>query len=392
MDSEELPHFSLVSGGLLFQAFRRARLCGYAMEHLRRRIVIVSSIAWLPLLLLSAFGGNALGSTVRVPFLYDIEAQVRFLIALPVLIAGEVLVHNKIWPSIQRFVTGGMVLQPDLPALRAAIDSALRIRDLVAVEVGLIIYVYTVGHWIWRSRVALREATWYASLQGTHLHLTPAGYWYVFVAIPIFQFILARWYLRLFIWFRLLWRISRLKLRLDAAHPDRAGGLGFLGKTSFAFAPILLAQGSVLAGVFADRVVLEGQPFLGFKETVAGLSIFLVLVLLAPLCVFTPHLRRAKHVGQSEYGSLASQYLAEFREKWILGMHPKDEALLGSSDIQSLADMENTYDAVRQMRLVPFGAREVTVLAAVTLAPLLPLTLTVVSLDQLLSRVLKTMF
>jgi ABC-type proline/glycine betaine transport system permease subunit len=54
--------------------------------------------------------------------------------------------------------------------------------------------------------------------------------------------------------------------------------------------------------------------------------------------------------------------------------------------------MENSYDAVRRMRLVPFGLNEVTALAALTLAALLPVTLTVYSLDQLVGRVLKMMF
>jgi len=165
-----------------------------------------------------------------------------------------------------------------------------------------------------------------------------------------------------------------------------------LGRASYAFAPISFAQGAILAGIFADRVVLERRPFLDFKVTVAGLTIFWILVLLAPLGMFTPLLWRANRAGHREYGLLACQYLAEFREKWILGHHPKDEVLLGSSDIQSLADMANSYDAVRRMRLVPFGPTEVIALAVVTLAPLLPLTLTVYSLDQLLTRVLKMIF
>ena len=235
------------------------------------------------------------------------------------------------------------------------------------------------------------EATWYATPQGTHLHLTAAGYWYAFRSNPIFQFIMAWWYFRLFAWFW-LGRISLLNLRLEPAHLDRAGGLNFLGTASYAFAPIRFAQGAVIAGVFADRVVLERQPFLGFKVTAAAPAIFWVLALLAPLVMFTPHLWRAKRTGRSEYGSLATQYLDEFRAKWIAGPPPKGEELLGSSDIQSLADMENSDDAVRRMRLVPFGVTEVTALAALTLAPLLPLTLTVDSLDQLVSRALKMMF
>jgi hypothetical protein len=111
-----------------------------------------------------------------------------------------------------------------------------------------------------------------------------------------------------------------------------------------------------------------------------------------PLVMFTPHSWRAKRTGRSKYGLLATKYLAAFRAKWIVGPPPQDEELLGSSDVQSLADMENSYDSVRRMRLVPFGLTEVTALAAPTLAPLLPWTLTVYSLDPLAGRVLKMMF
>jgi len=108
--------------------------------------------------------------------------------------------------------------------------------------------------------------------------------------------------------------------------------------------------------------------------------------------MFTRHLWRANREGQREYGLLASRYLAEFRKKWTLGVNPNGEELLGSSDIQSLADMANSYDVVRRMRLVPFGLREISILAAVTLAPLLPLTLTAYSLDQIVDHALRMMF
>jgi hypothetical protein len=144
--------------------------------------------------------------------------------------------------------------------------------------------------------------------------------------------------------------------------------------------------------MFADRVVLERASFLDFKVTAAVLAIFWVLALLGPLVMFTPHLWRAKRQGRSEYGSLASQYLAAFKAKWINRPAPTEDQVLGTSDIQSLADLVNTYDAVRRMRLVPFGLQEVTILAAMTLAPLLPLMLTVYSPDQLVGRALKLLF
>jgi hypothetical protein len=139
------------------------------------------------------------------------------------------IIHLRIRPVVSRFVERRIVIPEDLPKFRAAIDSATRLRNSVPLEVGLLIFVWTVGHWIWRGQIALGTASWYAILEGARWRLTAAGYWYAFVSIPIFQFILLRWYLRLLIWFRFLWQVSRLNLRLTSTHPDRAGGLAFLG-------------------------------------------------------------------------------------------------------------------------------------------------------------------
>ncbi|MGC1966799.1 MAG: hypothetical protein WA673_10075, partial [Candidatus Acidiferrales bacterium] len=151
----ETSRFSLVSGGLLFQLFRHTRLSGDELEFLPRRMLAVCCLAWLPLLILSALAGTAWGSGIEVPFLYDFDTNIRFLIALPVLIAAEVVVHASLSPSLQRFVTQRIVREEGLPAFRSAINSALRLRNLFIAEIALIIFVFTAGHWIWLSRVAL---------------------------------------------------------------------------------------------------------------------------------------------------------------------------------------------------------------------------------------------
>ena len=384
--------FSLVQGGPLFQMYRRAHLSGDSLGLLHRRILVITLFAWLPLLLLSVLEGRALGGPINIPFLRDIEAHVRFLIALPMLIATELVVHGRLGPAVRRFVERQIVVPEDRPKFDAALKSALRVRNSVAVEISLLILVYTLGVWLWRSQVALGSATWYAMPDATHLHLTGAGYWYAFVSIPIFQFILLRWYMRLVIWFRFLWQVSRLNLHLTAAHPDRAGGIGFLGKSSYAFAPILFAQGALLAGLIASRVLYEGRSLLSFKMEAAGFIGFFVLCILGPLVMFSPRMERTKRKGQAEYGLLANQYVFGFEEKWIRGGPPDVGELLGTGDIQSLADLGNSYSMVREMRIVPFALDDIALLAAATAAPLLPVTLTIFSLEELLTRLAKILF
>jgi len=386
----EIPDFSLVLGGPLFQVCRRAHLSGDALELLRRRVVVSTLFVWLPLLLLSIFDGHT--GKVMIPFPHDVEANVRFLIALPVLIAAEVVVNIRISPLVRRFVERRIVETEDLPAFNAAVNSALRVRNSVAVELALLVLVYTLGLWIWWNQVALKTDTWYALPDATHLHLTLAGYWYAFVSVPFFQFILLRWYMRLALWFRLLWQVSRLNLHLTAAHPDRAGGIGFLGNSSYAFSPILFAEGAMLSGLIASRILYQGRSLLSFKMEAAGFICFFVLLIIGPLVMFTPRLTITKRQGSAEYGLLANRYVFGFEDKWIRSGAPGVNELLGTGDIQSLADLGNSYSVVREMRIVPFGLEDIVRLAGATAVPLLPLTLTIISFEELLIRLIKFIF
>ena len=384
------PDFSLVLGGPLFQLFQRARLSGNALELLRRRILVITLFAWLPLFILSALDRHLLGG-VTLPFFHDIENQVRFLIALPVLIAAELIVHLRLRPVVQSFIKRNIVVKDQIPAFHASIESATRMRNSIPLEVGLFVFVWILGSWVWRSQIALSTSSWYAIPDGTHFRLSPAGYWNAYVSIPIFQFILLRWYFRLLIWFRFLWQVSRLNLRLIPTHPDRAAGLAFLGKSSFAFAPVLFAQGAMLAGLIASRVLYGGARLLSFKMEAVGLIAVFILFVLGPLTMFTPQLADAKRNGLAIYGQLASRYVEEFQQKWVDSSPPHDD-LLGAADIQSLADLGTSYAVVREMIPVPFGLQDVTRLALATSVPLIPLGLIIFSPEELVLHLIKVVF
>jgi len=386
---KDLHDFSPVLGGPLFQLFRTSHLSGDGLELLHRRMLVITAIAWLPLLILSSVGSGA--GTGRLPFLHDIEVQVRFLIALPVLIFAELIVHARIRPVVRRFVERRIIPPEGLSRFENAIESSIRLRNSVPVEIGLLILVYTFGLWLWNSRVPIESPTWFA-MPGGRWHLTPAGIWYVFVSIPILQFVLLRWYLRLFIWYRFLWKVSRIDLRLVTAHPDHCAGMAFLGKSAYAFGPILFAQGAMLAGVVAARVLYRGESLLSFKLQIGGFIVFFVTVILGPLLIFTPQMANAKRKGLAVYGQLAQDYVESFERKWIPANPNPGEDLLGTGDIQSLADLANSYSVVSSMRAFPFGLNDITRLAAATAAPFLPLLLTIFSPEELIMRLIKVVF
>ncbi len=68
---------------------------------------------------------------------------------------------------------------------------------------------------------------------------------------------------------------------------------------------------------------------------------------------------------------------------------PADEPLLGSADIQSLADLGNAFRCVQEMKAVPFGLRVVIELAIVTSLPCLPLILLVMPMDKIIDLLTK---
>jgi hypothetical protein len=385
--------FSLVLGGPLFQLLCRAHLSDDELALLRQRIFVISLLAWLPLLVLSVLEQQALGGRAAVPFLLDVEVHVRFLVALPLLIVAELVVHRRLQFVRQQFLERQLIPERAMTPFETAIASAYRLRNSVLPEALLIAFVYGVGILlIWRQYIVLDTTTWYAvpTAEGSQLSLT--GMWYGYVSLPLFQFLLLRWYFRLFIWARFLWQVSRLDLRLVPTHPDRVGGLGFLSNTVYAFTPLSVAHGALLAGLIANRIFYLGAGLLEFKIEMAVLVILLLGVVLGPLLVFAPQLAQAKRTGTREYGTLAQRYVREFDAKWLRGGVPAEEPLVGSADIQSLADLDNSFEVVRTMRLAPITKEAILQLAAATLAPIVPLTLTVMPLEELLKKLLGILF
>jgi len=385
-DNKQPYDFSLVLGGPLFQFFIRARINTDTLGLLKRRVLVISLFTWLPLLLLSVLAGDAIGGVIKVPFFYDVDVHVRFLVALPLLLVAELVVHQRIRLIVRQFVERGIVSPQARPEFEAIISSAMRLRNSMVIEVVLIVLVLTAGHYYWSSLVVLESATWYAAIVDGHHQYSPAGYWYAFVSIPVFQFLLVRWYFRIIIWARFLWQVSRLDLHLVPTHPDRAAGLGFLGGSAAAFMPLLLAQGALLAGQIANRIFYGGQTLLNFKPEIVAVVVFLLLLVLGPLCVFAPRLAQAKRRGLLEYGALASRYVDGFDQKWLRGGAPLDEPLVGSGDIQSLNDLAGSFEVVKSMRPFPFDKTVLLQTAVAALLPVLPLALTMISLEDIVKR------
>ena len=385
--------FSLVLGGPLFQLWRSVRLSGDHLELLRRRIIVLVLATWMPLLLLSVIEGHAWARSLALPFILDVGTHLRFLVALPLMIYAELEVYRRMRVGVAQFLVRGLIPPAARAKFDSAVTSAMRLRNSYVAELLLIALVYGVGvRYFWQNSVALDVASWYGTTEDGRLHPSMAGWWLGWVSLPVVQFLLLRWYFRWFIWARFLWQVSSIDLRLYATHPDRCGGLGFLLFVRVAFAPILLAQGVLLAGLIANRIFFAHARLPDFVILMAAIVALGVLAVLGPLLVFARKLETLNRIGIADYGELAQRYARDFDEKWVRGNAPAGEPLLGSDDIQSLADMDDSFQVVQQMRWVPFTLSTAVQVGTISLLPIVPLTLTMFSVRDLLGHLLKLIF
>lgn len=392
---KEPSNFSLVLGGPLFQLLMRLKLITPAFGLLKKRVIVITLLAWLPLLVLSLVDGKAWGSE-GMTFLYDIETQARFLVALPLLIIAELLVHKRMRLIVQQFVERNIITKKRLSRFREIITSAMKLRNSIAVELLLLIATFVIGNYLWHIVSVIETiagtGSWYATSDSTGTHLSLAGYWFVFFSRPLFQFILCRWYFRLFVWARFLWQSSRLDLQLISTHPDRACGLGFLAMSSTALLPLIAGHGVLVSGLIANAIFFAGGKLTEYMILILCVVLFILLIVLGPLLVFSPNLLRAKIEGLHKYGILGSRYVSAFDFKWIRSRVSKDERLIGSSDIQSLADLANSFQIIRDIQPFPFSKETVIQVIVFTLIPVLPLVLTMIPLERLIRKLFEAIF
>lgn len=93
-----------------------------------RTALILMALTWVPLLVLCVFEGLAVGG-VKIPFLYDIAAHTRFLIAVPVLVLADLPIGLRLREIMRHFVSAHLVPDDELGTFDKVLVDSLRFRD-----------------------------------------------------------------------------------------------------------------------------------------------------------------------------------------------------------------------------------------------------------------------
>ena len=365
--------FHLAGGGPLADALSRVRI-GRPLLPAPRRAVVVALLVWVPALILASAQGVALPGLVRIPFLLDPEAYARYLISLPLFVLAEVGIDQACRGAVEHFVRSGLVPQGEVPKLRSLLALAERRRS--SVPAAAVIAVLAVAPLFYQAQLGLEtelHGTWYLIQGGTRLSL--AGAWTYFVGQGILRYVILGWIWRLAIWAMLLSRTTMLDLTPMPSHPDRAAGFGFLGLTQARFAVLAFAASTGVSGAIARDLIFEGAKlsprFVPLAIYVAALTALLLLPLVAP----APRLFRIRRQGIFDYGVLAAEYSQRFDRKWVRSGSEPGADLLGTEDIQSLADLGQTVERIQAIRMVPIDRAGLISIALAAAAPMVPLML-----------------
>jgi hypothetical protein len=381
---------SLVRDDFLFRIQRRIGLIPADGAGLVRRAVFWSLLAWAPIALWAWFTGRAVSAEFNEPLITHFGVHVRFLVAVPLLILAEGLLHSLTTSLLPQFVRSGLVPEAALPRFRQVLSDTARWRDAtlpwIAI-VGLAVAIATIPEIANRAH----ELDWAAKAEGTSPHLGFGGWWLLYVGRPIYLVLVLGWFWRVVLLALLFARIAALGLSLVPTHPDRLGGLGFTERIPVAFAPVALAIGTVLAARWTHDVVYHGADPLSLRIQMVAFVVVAVAIFAAPSLALSGCLRRAKKQALLEYGALVGKHGRLVRERWIEGKRLADDALLNAPELGALADTQAAYDAVKRMRTLPLGKSSIAPLALAAAAPMVVVLATKVPLKSVLLGILKAL-
>jgi hypothetical protein len=376
---------SLIRGGPFYRAQQAIGLIRPNQWNFGRRIAFVIAVGWLPLFVITAlFNLEGLDSLIR-----EYRLHSRMLIAVPVLLVGELLMESRFRTIIAHIRQAGLLDSSELVHIDSVIATLVRVRDSFLPEFAILLLL--VVHTATSYKGLVDAAPWLARGSGTEFHLTAAGWYAVVVSTSIFQFLLGLALWKWLLWTFFAFKLSRRNLKLVPTHPDEHGGLGFVGLTSAAFAPIAFSATAVIAATWRNDILHHGAHLINFKLPAIILVALTALVALGPLAFFVPRLAGLRRKGILEYGILGQLHSADFHEKWILHRAGHEAEFLVATEITTLANYGRTYEAIERMNPFPADKGALYTLAAAVLVPALPMILAQVPFAVVLSDLLKAL-
>jgi hypothetical protein len=379
--------FSLTSSGIFHRLVSKLGLGGTSTKHITRRTMIMVAITWLPLLALSALQGLAFGDKVEIPFWKDFAIHSRFLIILPLLLFAEGPFDFRMRELTKQFFRSGIIDEIDFGKYE---EIKRKVKGLTySIWPDIVILIVIISNILFRfiSVGASQISIWIFLPGNQPSSVSWAGFYLAFICGPLFQFILIRWIWRWIIWFIYFRKLSRLPLKLNPAHPDMAGGLGFLGYPPGPFIQVVFALAILFSTAIAEKIYFLHEKLQDYYPSMAAFALLILIFNILPLMVFMNPLIAQRRKGFFEYSALIQEHHRQFDEKWLRKEH--EPVSPGISDASSMADFNGSFEVVKNMKTLPFDMKIMVSTCIFAILPMLPLLAFEYKIADLLLKVLK---
>lgn len=357
------------------------------------RILVLTGIAWLPLMVLTLIDGTFYTSELTMPFIKDVTPYVRGLIVLPMLVMADNLIEPMMARVLKYLKASGIVAESENERLSSAAEKMTRQMNSKLLQILLLVLVVAAS-WILQSDYVdmWKEdgvTSWMLTLENGNVDETLAGSWFLLVTSPLVSFLLYRWMWRFIIWSIFLFRVSRMKLELCASHTDLSAGLGMIGVNHALFSILFIIMATLVSSELAGNILYEGDALVDVKQVVVVFVAISLVVLFIPLLFFTNKLIHVKHKALVTYGALQNQISGDFHKHWIKN---QSKGMVDSMQPSAMADYSAVYEIVSNMRVVPLTIKAIGVVAGLIVVPFLPLTLTEASIWDILQMIGGSLF
>jgi hypothetical protein len=382
--------FSLMRGGPVYRVMHGLGVVRPGVPTAPLVAVLLVVVAFVPLVFFAAGAGMLLPRDGRIALLGDYAVLARLLVAIPVLVLAAAPSDDVLRGAMRYVGRSGLVPDTERARFEAIVHRARALRDSSIPELSCALlaigsafwtdahfsHVEGLAHWALGADGALSNGT-----------LSSAGTWFAWVAAPVFRFVGLIWIWRFLLWAYVLWRLSRLHLSLHAAHPDGAGGLGFLSPTQARFAVMAFTGGCLVSGDVLVRMVYANGQLQQVQWELIGYIVGSTLLVFAPLLCMVPRMASIRRRGLLDLGALGQRAATEFDARWR-PTKEGGESLLESPNPSAIADFTAMYGTARSMSVMPVNRLTLLAVAFLAALPFLPALLHAISIDELLHRLL----
>jgi hypothetical protein len=214
-----------------------------------------------------------------------------------------------------------------------------------------------------------------------------AGIWVLSFSLTIFQYLIFRWLWRWVIWVIYFKKIAAMPLKLNAAHPDLAGGLGFLGMPPGPFLQVTFALSILFSTIISERIVFLHHTLKDYYTVMGGFALVIIIINVLPLLVFLKPMITQRRKAIFQYSALIQEHHREFDEKWLI--KNDQENMLGMPEASSMTDLNSSFETVMHMRFFPFNIKIMLSSIIISVLPMIPVLAFEYNLVDIIQQVFK---